>query len=247
MAIYQTAIWNTHYNPIFSDEWSESSMIEETSFSTPSLSPSDQFEPNTLQIWEHFHSMPAQGDQTAWNQFFDRQNALENPAPVTTSAFVFHQLRSPLAEEASVEKTESLFKTKPAERGIPDKPEIKVLPKLLHEDVRFRCPIKACNTIYNRKADLRDHMYSAHPEEKELFNALFKLTPKRDKKFPCSQPDCKSGYSRLNDLNQHLQKKHNIVEPTQLVEKPYPCPSLGCRSSYFSKKSLRQHVRKNHL
>ncbi|HEY5235519.1 MAG TPA: C2H2-type zinc finger protein, partial [Rhabdochlamydiaceae bacterium] len=277
----------------FSDAWSDSSMIEETPFSTPDLPPEDQFPPNTREVWQHFHSMPTHGDQRAWKQFFARQDALEDPsllttvaypvhelgsplatgeasvkkteslfqskrvqqgipealdnsAPVVTSPFMRYQLSSSLAGEASAKKTESLFKAKLVQPGIPDKPEIKVMPKFLHEEIRFKCPIEVCRKIFNRKLDLMNHMASVHREQKELFNTLFKKISKGDKKFPCPQPDCPSGYSHPNDLKRHLKQKHNLVEPTKLLDKPYGCPLPDCSFKYPTKKSLRYHMRKKH-
>lgn len=74
----------------------------------------------------------------------------------------------------------------------------------------FNCPIYKC-TIKNITAyDLKEHIFSCHPNEIDKYPRMSTKSTKLNKPWKCPITNCVCGYTTKCALRSHILKKHPI-------------------------------------
>ncbi|CBY15302.1 unnamed protein product [Oikopleura dioica] len=91
----------------------------------------------------------------------------------------------------------------------------------------FECPVDNCNEIFQKYVDFRNHLTTAHPEQK---------------KFPCPHKGCSLLFDDLEETTAHFKEEHPNSEVTKDTG-PLRCKI--CRQDFTRSDSLKRHMRKH--
>ena len=163
----------------------DSSSFEETPLSEPVLPPAESFDPVTLIVWEHFHTMPLYDGNTL-KYFIQQQHALEirlfGPATQTNSDEATEERERYSCPVKDCPVRYSFFKDSLIEhvrKKHPDQKDVlkTLFPKKQKEKPKekptiFICPDPACAKEYSIRDSLTQHIRRRHTKKSVQKTAL---------------------------------------------------------------------------